>query len=312
MRSPVPLDSALLSIARIAALGVGEYLRRAARTVEAFETKADFHDPVTAHDRAVEAALRVILGSAVPSSELLGEEGGTAVLGADAPPALPEGIAMPEGEEWDAARRAVEDLGGRVRWIVDPIDGTANFAAGLPWFNTSIGVELDGRMVAGVVNAPLLRELFSADSRRATVETPEGVRLLDARGARDEARAVIVNYYPGTRALADDPAAALDRERRIVSAYQSTRRFGAAALDLAYVAAGWLAAMTGTAFKPWDVAAGLHILRVAGGSILNLDMGTGLPDGLRPGVVASNRGFLAPTAREVLLEVAQDLEAPRG
>ena len=58
---------------------------------------------------------------------------------------------MPEGEEWERALRAVADLGERVRWIIDPIDGTANFAAGLPWFNTSIGVELDGRLVAGVV-----------------------------------------------------------------------------------------------------------------------------------------------------------------
>lgn len=311
--SPLPpLDTALLSIARIAALGVGEYLRRAARTVEAFETKADFHDPVTVHDRTVEAALRFILGRAVPSSRLLGEEGGASLLSAGALPALPEGIPMPAGPQWEEARRAVEGLGERVRWIVDPIDGTANFAAGLPWFNTSIGVELDGSMVAGVVNAPLLRELFSADSRRATVETPEGERPLDARGVQEESRAVIIAYYPGARALAGDPAAALERERRIVSAYQSTRRFGAAALDLAYVAAGWLGAMMGTAFKPWDVAAGIHILEVAGGEVMNLDMGTGLPEGLRPGVVASNRGFFAPTAREVLLGIAQDLEDSRG
>ena len=73
-----------------------------------------------------------------------------------------------------------------------------------------------------------------------------------------------------------------------------------------YVAAGWIGAMMGTSFKPWDVAAGLHILSVSGGNVMNLEMGTGLGEGLRPGVVASNRGFLAPSARAVLLEIAQE------
>ncbi len=306
MTIAVPLDSSLLSIARAAAIHVGDYLRKVARSVDSVETKKDFHDPVTVHDKNVEMALHLILGSALPFSRVLGEETGAHVLSPIALPELPEGIAMPEGEEWERALGAVGALGERVRWIIDPIDGTANFAAGLPWFNTSIGVELDGCMVAGVVNAPLLGELFSADSRRAWVETSQGVRELDARGADEESKAVIITYYPGLSALATDPKKAVERERRIVSAFQSTRRYGAAALDLAYVAAGWIGAMMGTSFKPWDVAAGLHILTVAGGHVMNLEMGTGLGEGLRPGVVASNRGFLASSARAVLLEIAQE------
>lgn len=306
MTTPAPLDSALVCIARTAATHVGDYLRKVARSVDSVETKRDFHDPVTVHDKSVERALHLILGSALPFSRVLGEETGAHVLQPNDLPELPEGIVMPEGEEWERALRAVADLGERVRWIIDPIDGTANFAAGLPWFNTSIGVELDERMVAGVVNAPLLGELFSADSRRAWVETSQGVRELDARGADEESKAVIITYYPGVHALASDPKRAVERERRIASAFQSTRRYGAAALDLAYVAAGWIGAMMGTSFKPWDVAAGLHILSVSGGNVMNLEMGTGLGEGLRPGVVASNRGFLAPSARAVLLEIAQE------
>ena len=296
-------SSALAVLARGAALSVAAYLRSAAASRVGFTTKTDFHDPVTIHDTAVEAALRTILGRAVPFSLILGEEAGGAVLDPRELPALPAGVAEPSGEEWEAARAALLGFAGRVRWIVDPIDGTANFAAGLPWFNTSIGVELDGRVVAGAVCAPLLFEVFIADEERAWCEGPAGTRPLEARGALEESEAVISSYYPGPRAFARDAEAALDQERRIIAAYQSTRRLGAAALDLAYVAAGRLGAMLGTNFKPWDVAAGIHLVRVTGGRVVNLDLGTGLADGLRPGVLASGRDFEAPTARAIIAEV---------
>lgn len=304
MSTPSSPASALAGTARAAALAVAPYLRAAVRTVDSFETKTDFHDPVTVHDTAVEGALRTILATAVPGSRVLGEETGASALDPATASALPAGIGMPTGPEWDAARAALDGFGARVRWIVDPIDGTANFASGLAWFNTSIGCELDGEVVAGVVCAPLLGELFLADDSGAVIEDEEGVRPIDARGPKEESRAVINTYYPGARALLCDPEAALERERRIIGAFQSTRRLGAAALDLAYVAAGRLGAMMGTNFKPWDVAAGIFILRAAGGNALNVDLGTDLPDGLRPGVVASGAGFLAPTARAVMLEVA--------
>ena len=306
--SPAPA-SALALIAKEAALAVSDYLAGVARTVARVETKVDFHDPVTAHDRLVETALRAILGRAVPGSRVLGEEKGAAVLDAESLPVLPDGVASPDSAQWREAVGVVAEFGARVRWIVDPIDGTANFASGLPWFNTSIGVELDGEIVAGVVRAPLLGETFWADDAVARYEGPNGERILDADGPTAAERAVIVSYYPGPRAIAREPELAAAREARIAAAFQSTRRLGAAALDLAYVAAGWLGAMSGTAFKPWDVAAGLHILRIAGGGALNVDLATELPWGLRPGVVAHGRNFDAPTARAVMREIAATWES---
>lgn len=303
MTTPSSHAHDLAILAELAARAVADYLRQAANSRTEFTTKTDFHDPVTMHDKAVESALRTIMGQAVPSSRVLGEEHGEAVLDPKHLDALPAGILFPAGPQWDEATSRVGRLGSRVRWIVDPIDGTANFAAGLPWFNTSIGVELDGTIIAGVVSAPLLFEMFTADDTHAWLSTPSGTSELNARGATSESQAVISTYHPGSRALAHDSEQAGDQERRIMNAYQTTRRFGAAALDLAYVAAGRLGAMLGTNFKPWDVAAGLHLVKVAGGSVLNVNLATSLPIGLRPGVLAWGGAFEASTAKEVLSEI---------
>ena len=89
--------------------------------------------------------------------------------------------------------------------------------------------------------------------------------------------------------------------------YSVVRRPGAAAVDLAMVAAGWIGVAMGFTFKPWDVAAGIHLVKVAGGHVLNLPLATGLPEGLRPAIVASVGTLDAHTARAVLEEVAAAL-----
>ncbi|WP_022868402.1 inositol monophosphatase family protein [Schaalia vaccimaxillae] len=94
----------------------------------------------------------------------------------------------------------------------------------------------------------------------------------------------------------------------MLCAYQSTRRLGAYALNLSYVAAGWLGATMELTFKPWDVAVGIHILRVAGGTALNVDTGSGMPDGLRSALVASGNGFDATTAQRVLEEALASVD----
>lgn len=304
--SPDSLATELARMVRAAGLSVAPYLRSVARTVTSFDTKRDFHDPVTAHDRAVEARLRRVLGALVPGSRVLGEETGEHVL--------PGGQAREDEASADLSALLREDgdarrLGARLRWIVDPIDGTANFAAGLPYFNTSIAAELDGRVVAGAISVPLTHELFAADLERAWHEGPEGVRDLHADGPSRERDGVLLAYYPGRRALHHDARAAVNQERRLADAYSATRRFGACALDLAHVAAGWAGAMIGTNFRPWDVAAGIHLVCVAGGRVLNLPLSTSLPDGLRPGVVAEGAHLDAATPRAVLREVQARFDA---
>lgn len=280
----------LAVLAAAASRAVSPYLRRVSRTVMRVDTKADLHDPVTAHDRRVEAVLHTLLAHMVPASRVLGEETGEHILPPTRQP-FPRGFAedfdIPMSPQVQGAIRRVEGLGERVRWIVDPIDGTANFASGLPWFNTSIGVELDGEVVAGVVNAPVLAQTYVADLQDAWSEDAAGTTPLHSQGPTREEEALLVTYHPGLALLTADPAFAAEQERRLVSAYQTSRRLGACALDLAMVAGGWAGCVIGMSFKPWDVAAGLHLVRVAGGHVHTESFGTDLAAGLCPGIVAS-------------------------
>ncbi len=300
--------TALAEVAAAAAAMAAPYLRGVARSAPEVGLKRDFHDPVTVHDKRVETEIRKVLESCVPGSRVLGEEMGEG----PAPTAETAPLRAGEGGAGFGAialtqevTQAVMGLGQRVRWIVDPIDGTANFASGLTYFGTSIGVELDGEIVAGVVSVPFNRELFVADSSSAWREDEvTGERTpLRSQGPKTEKEALLATYYPSVYALNNSPADALAREKALMNAYGTVRRPGAGALDLAMVAAGWIGVSMGVTFKPWDVAAGIHLVRMAGGEVLNLAMGTDEPDGLRPGVVASVGTLHASTARAVLKQV---------
>lgn len=284
------LAEALAEIASAGALAVAPYLRRAARSVPAIETKRDAHDPVTEHDRAVEQMLREYFADAIPGSRILGEELGEEVL-------------SPTGGGASEAHEVAGGLAGRVRWIADPIDGTANFAAGSTFFGTSVAAELDGEVVAGAISIPYTGELFWADLRSAWHSDREGNRTrLHSEGPLNEETALLVSYYPNRSALADHPQMSLDHLTDLTESYMAVRRTGAAALDLAMVAAGWEGAMLGMSFGPWDVAAGIHLVNVAGGNVVNLSTSDSLPDGLRPAVLASTAGLNAKTGERVLRE----------
>lgn len=290
------IDQQLADIALQATLAVAPYLKSVARSTPDFDTKRNMHDPVTVHDKHVERLLHDFLTKAVPGCRFLGEESGeTGAKQQD------EGASG--GGQQPLPENAAQ-LGARVRWVVDPIDGTANFAAGLIYFCTSVAAELDGKVVAGAITVPVVGESFVADAQEAWHIDPAGSRApMTADGPGSEATALLATYYPGLWALENQPQKAVEHERDLLSAFGSVRRPGAGALDLAHVAAGWLGASMGVGFGPWDVAAGIHMVRVAGGSVLNLPMGTDLPDGLRPGVVAQGRNLEAWTARRVLEEV---------
>ncbi len=300
LTSTASASTQLAVAAQAATQFVAPYLRNAARSAPDMATKVDFHDPVTIHDRHVEQQLREFLAAVVPGSRFLGEEYGEEIL--------PTGSTQTSSPS--AAIRAAEDdlvasLGQRVRWIVDPIDGTSNFAAGMQYFGTSIGVELDGSIVAGAVSVPCAHEVFVADSHRAWHMDCGGLETeIHADGPASEKTALIATYYPNLHHF-DDPGCAVANLRKLRQAYSAFRSPGATAIDLAHVAAGWIGVSLCTVSKPWDVAAGLHIVRVAGGNVLNLPLGTDLPDGLRPGAVASSAHLNANTAIEVL----RDLDA---
>lgn len=213
-----------------AAESVSDQLRSAFRAPLTIEYKRDRHDPVTEHDRAAEARIRQVILAEVPGSVIVGEEDGTS------------------GE-------------GDVTWFVDPIDGTANFAAGLPFWCTSIGAVVGGRIVAGVVLDHVRGDLFSASLLGSWCN---GVRLRSS-GAVEESTATILTSYPDPRQLAADGPVALERFGAMVEHFGSLRRPGSAALKLAHVAAGWSDIALGLGVSPWDVCAGILLVEQAGG-----------------------------------------------
>ena len=153
------------------------------------------------------------------------------------------------------------------RWIVDPLDGTTNFLHGVPLFCISIGLERDGQMVAGVVYNPVMDELFTA-------EKGKGAFLNDRRRLRVAARKSLAECLVAT----DIPhrgkpgkAAWMAEADTMMQEVAGLRRSGSAALDLCWVAAGRYDAYWERGLKPWDIAAGMLIVREAGGIVTDAD-----------------------------------------
>lgn len=241
-----PLDpSTLLEAARQAAQAAADHLRTLDRGRIEREDKTSSHDIVTEHDRASEEIIVQHLRAAVPGCRIVGEEGGERTVEADG----------------DAA--AAEQAGARVTFYVDPIDGTSNFAAGLPLFCVSIGAAVDGELVAGVVDAPVLGQVFTAGPAGAFLNG-EPLAPRATRPARD---ALVLTNFPTVRDLAEDAAGSIAGLREMVDSVSAVRGIGTAALELAWVAAGWADATMLISINPWDVAAGFVLVERAGGSV---------------------------------------------
>jgi myo-inositol-1(or 4)-monophosphatase len=236
----MPAQSALLNVMTSAALKAGRSLKRdfgeVANLQVSLKGPANF---VSAADHRAEEILYTELLKARPGYGFLGEEGG-----------------------------AHEGPDKTHRWIVDPLDGTSNFLHGIPHFAISIALEREGTIVAGLVYNPANEELFTA-------ERGKGAFLNDARlrvAARKRlADAVISCGLPhlgrGDLALSRKEIAAVQEK------VAGLRRFGAAALDLAWLAAGRFDGYWERNLSPWDVAAGLILVREAGGFITDLEGG---------------------------------------
>lgn len=225
-----------------AARAVESRLLAAFRTTMDVDSKRDFHDVVTAHDKASEEKIIEVILADVPDSTIVGEEGG---------------------------RRG----NGRVEWHIDPIDGTSNFARGIAYWCVSIAAAVDGRVVAGVILNPTTGDLFSADSNGAWLgETP-----LASSGCPDERGATIVSSFPNAKdyGLFGDDASRFHAE--LVQHFLAVRSLGSGALNLAHVAAGWADATMGFETNSWDIAAGAFILEQAGGTFHPLREGRTIP-----------------------------------
>jgi myo-inositol-1(or 4)-monophosphatase len=167
------------------------------------------------------------------------------------------------------------------RFIVDPLDGTTNFLHGIPLFAVSIGLERQGQLIAGVIYNPAMDELYTAERG--------GGAFLNDRRLRVGARRKLSDCVIGTgipHLGGKNHGNYLIELRHVMAEAAGVRRIGAAALDLAYVAAGRLDGFWEAGLKPWDMAAGILMIREAGGFVSDATGGTDMLD--TGSVVAGN------------------------
>ena len=199
-------------------------------------------DLVTEVDLEVERAARALIGARFPDHDILAEE-----LGGG-------------------------DHGRSHRWVFDPLDGTTNFAHGIPIFCSSLALEIDGEAVVGAVFDPNRQELFTAE--RGVGAWLNGTSLRVSRSA-SLIDAVLVTGFPY------DVHRTLDDVIGLFAAYvgeaRAVRRLGSAAIDLCWVAAGRMDAFWEERLQPWDTRAGALLVEEAGGRVTGLDGGVWEP-----------------------------------
>ncbi|MBX5484373.1 MAG: inositol monophosphatase [Myxococcaceae bacterium] len=242
----------LLGAAEEAARRAGAILASKFGTALTIEYKGGI-DLVTDADKASEASILEFLRARFPDHAVLAEESGT--------------------------RR-----GEGFRWIVDPLDGTTNYAHRVPHFCVSIAVENDEGLQAGVILDPLRNECFAASRGGGATLNAAPIRVT-TKDSLDEA--LLCTGFPYD--VRENPAAPVGLFNRLITRAQGLRRMGSAALDLAYVACGRFDGFFEFGLKPWDIAAGALIIQEAGGRMTRID---GAPLDLAIGdVLASGPGL---------------------
>lgn len=228
MRDP---EARFLATAVAACRAAGRIQRAAFGARHAAEHKGEI-DLVTRIDRRSEAAVLRVIRRAFPAHGVLAEEGGASA-----------------GD-------------GEHLWVIDPLDGTTNYSRGFPFFCVSVALARAGSVIAGAVYQPLLGELFTAVRGRGAFLNGERLRV-SAQPLLDQAFLATGFPYDIRRSRRNN----LDNFTRFATRCLAVRRAGAAALDLAYVAAGRFDGFWELKLRPWDVAAGSLLIEEAGGAI---------------------------------------------
>ena len=228
-----PLELDWLDSARDMGHQAGKILRSYFRRQDLnIMDKGNAYDIVTEADKASERLILDYLHSRYPDHAILSEESG------------------------DDHRHA------RCQWIIDPLDGTVNYSAGLTTYCISIGLMVAGETRMGYVYAPTLDEEFYAIKGKGAYG-PNGI--LQVKGTTDLQRAVVSTGFPYDKAT--NPDNNLDRVARVMPRVRGLRRLGSAAMDLCYVAAGWLDGYWELNLKEWDACAGELIAQEAGATV---------------------------------------------
>jgi len=261
---------ALLNIAVRAARRAGEIIVRSLPRLDSIQVSTKGrNDFVSEVDRAAEREIIGIIRRLYPDHAVLAEESG-------------------------------ESGTGDIVWIIDPLDGTTNFLHGFPVFAVSIGCRIKGRMEHGVVYDPMRQELFTTSRGEGAYLDDRRMRVSKQRGLEGALIATGFPYSSNTKHL----DSYIEMMKKVMVSTAGLRRPGAAALDLAYVAAGRVDAFWEIGLKPWDTAAGTLLIQEAGGHVGTLTgaeyrQGGNLVAGT-PKVYIELLALIAPTVPEEL------------
>lgn len=273
---PAPQGSPVLQVMRKAAQKAGRVLIRDFGEVEALQvSQKGPADYVSAADIKVEKLLREELERARPGYCYVLEE---------------EGL--------------IEGPDKSHKWYIDPIDGTSNFLHSIPQFCISIALEREGQLAAGLVYAPVLDEMFWAEKGRGAWLNDRRLRVAKRRELDHTviATGIPVAGWPGRERFLKELEAVMDKVAGV-------RRFGSAALDLAYVAAGRFDGFWERNLKPWDVAAGTLLVREAGGLVTDEN---GSQDVLSARSIVAANFDLQPEIVKLLKGVEDSLAGQEG
>jgi myo-inositol-1(or 4)-monophosphatase len=267
----MPIDPRFLATAIDIVLRAGE-IQMAGLTRDIQIRKKGTIDLVTEIDLAVERMCRDVIGERFPGHTILAEEYGETSGTADG-----------------------SSDGHGYCWIFDPLDGTTNYAHGLPIFCSALALEIDGRVDVAAIYDPSRRELFTAERGRGAYLNGSRMAVSATDSVLD---ALLVTGFPYD--IHTDAGEILELFAAFVGRARAVRRLGSAALDLCYVAAGRFEGFWEQRLKPWDIAAASLMVEEAGGAVSGMD---GSVFETRAGHVLATNGHVHAEMRDIIADV---------
>lgn len=239
----------------------GDVLKQSYGQAKQIEYKGEINI-VTEVDRRSERLIVELLRSRFPKHSILGEEGTN----------------VAQSSEY--------------KWVIDPLDGTTNYAHDYPIFCVSIALEENGEIIVAAVYQPIFEELFVAEKRGGAYLNGRRIQVSRVNQLR---QALLSTGFPYD--VLENPGQAMKDFSRFVDASQAVRRDGSAALDLCYVAMGRFDGFWELRLKPWDTAAGILMVTEAGGQVTDIQ---GRPYSIYMDEIVASNGLLHDSMRQVL------------
>lgn len=232
------IEKELLDLSIQAAIKSGEILKKGFGTNYSVRSKEGKHNLVTEFDIKSEQTIIDFLKKEIPTSDFLAEESGL----------------------------SNSNNNHSIKWVIDPLDGTVNFAHNIPIFSISIAAVVDGEILTGLILNPMNDELFTAIKGGGAYLKDDKLKVSKTQSLLDS---FLVTGFPYRSGAANNRSAELFI--KVVQQGIPIRRLGSAALDLAYVAAGRFDGFWEMELRPWDVAAGIILVQEAGGIVSQFD-----------------------------------------